>query len=379
MISERIKNTIAPPLVELGLLANSTAGTISLGQGVPYYQPDEKYLTEVFSNVNRSEFHRYTQDPGIIELREEICKKIHLDFGVNTGSDTITVTNGANQAYVNSILTITDPGDKIGLITPYYFNHQMAATFANVDCVEINLNIDYTLSQENIETAISQGVKAIVLVNPGNPTGSVHSESDLRLLADLTEDKEIWIISDETYEYFTYDRKFIPMSSINKIRDRLVSITSFSKTYGIPGWRIGYYYASKEFTEEAMKVQDTTTICAPAVAQYLGLHLLQKRHEIIPEYVGLMKKNHSVAKDLLEEVSWLEAENGQGAYYLFPKQTTGRLTSELAKELITDHKIALVPGGVFGSSYEDHFRISFANVKEEQLKEAFSRLKNAHQ
>lgn len=375
MISERIRRTMAPPLVELGQLAASTLDTISLGQGVPYYQPDEKYLTPVFSNFSKAEFHRYTQDPGILELREEISIKILSDFNVKVDPQTITVTNGANQAYVNSLLTITDPGDKIGLISPYYFNHKMAATFTNVDVEEINLNNDYSLSQDNIETAISLGIKAIVFVNPGNPTGSVHSIEDLKLLADLTEDKDIWIISDETYEYFTYSDNHIPMSTLETIRDRLITITSFSKTYGIPGWRLGYYYAPSEFVDQAMKVQDTTAICAPAVSQYLGINLLRNRNEIIPDYVEQMKNNHSIAKDLLEEVSWLEPENGLGAYYLFPKQTTGEDTNKLARDLIINHKVALVPGGNFGSNYEDHFRISFANVKEEQLKEAFSRLK----
>ena len=213
-----------PPLLELGVLANSTEGTISLGQGVPYYQPDEKYLTPVFSNFSKSEFHRYTQDPGILELREEISKKILSDFNVKVDPQTITVTNGANQAYVNSLLTITDPGDKIGLISPYYFNHKMAAIFTNVDVEEINLNNDYTLSQDNIEGAIAEGIKAIVFVNPGNPTGSVHSMEDLKLLADLTEGKDIWIISDETYEYFTYSDNHIPMSSVDALRDRLITI-----------------------------------------------------------------------------------------------------------------------------------------------------------
>lgn len=365
-----------PPLLELGQLAASTPDSISLGQGVPFYQPEEKYFTDVFSDFNKTQFHRYTQDPGIPELRELISGKIQSDFKVSVDPENITVTNGANQAFINALLTITDPGDRIGLITPYYFNHKMAATFSNVDALEIDLNNDYSLSQGNIESAIQKGCKAIVLVNPGNPSGSVHSIEDLKLLADLTEENDIWIISDETYEYFTYGEKHIPLSTLKKIRDRLVTITSFSKTFGIPGWRLGYYYGSSEFMEEAIKVQDTSTICAPAVSQYLGLSLLKNRENIIPEFVKLMKINYKLAKDLLDEVSWLESENGNGAYYLFPKQITGINSRKLARDLIINDKVALVPGGNFGANYEDYFRISFANVMEEQLQEAFSRLKN---
>ncbi len=378
MISRRIRGTFPPPLLELGALAANTEGTISLGQGVPYYQPEEKYFTNVFSNFKASEFHRYTQDPGILELRNGISDKIKSDFDVMVDPNHIVVTNGANQAYVNSLITITDPGDKIGLITPYYFNHKMAATFSNVETVEIDLSSDYSLSQENIENAIAEGIKAIVFVNPGNPTGVVHNDEEQKLLADLVENKDIWIISDETYEYFVYSGKFVSTSSISKIRDQVITISSFSKTFGIPGWRLGYYYGPEDFGNESMKVQDTTTICAPAPTQYLGVDLLKNRNSIIPIHKDLMEKNHKLAKDLLEEVTWLESEAGNGAYYLFPQQTSGRNTIKLAHELIVDHKVALVPGSAFGSSYNDYFRISFANVQEEQLKEAFSRLKNAH-
>ena len=131
----------------------------------------------------------------------------------------------------------------------------------------------------------------------------------------------------------------------------------------------------KEFMDQSMKVQDTTTICAPAVSQYLGISLLENREHLISKFSGLMKANYKLAKDLLEEISWLKAEEGKGAYYLFPEQITGKNTAKMARELIIDHKVALVPGIHFGSAFENHFRISFANVKEEQLKEAFVRLK----
>ncbi|OLS24954.1 MAG: hypothetical protein HeimC2_20090, partial [Candidatus Heimdallarchaeota archaeon LC_2] len=151
-----------------------------------------------------------------------------------------------------------------------------------------------------------------------------------------------------------------------------------SKTFGIPGWRLGYYYGPEDFVNESMKVQDTTTICAPAPTQYLGIDLLRNRHSIIPIHKELMKTNHKLAKDLLEEINWLETEGGNGAYYLFPQQTTGKNSEKLAHELIVDHKVALVPGSAFGSNFYDYFRISFANVKEEELKEAFSRLKKVN-
>lgn len=378
MVSNRIQQTHQPPLVNLGALAARTTGCISLGQGVPYYQPDEEFMINFASSINNSEFHRYTPDQGIPELRTKIAHKFEADNQLQVDPSQIIVTNGANQAFVNVLLTLCDPGDRVALITPYYFNHQMACEFSGIQTDFVNMGPNFILDEEAIEKSLKKKPKALVLVNPGNPTGHVLSNNDISLLSDLLENTNTILISDETYEYFTYNgTKHITAASNKGLKDKTITLGTFSKTYGIPGWRLGYYIGAREILDESVKIQDTTTICAPAPAQYLGLRLLENRDIFIPKFVSLMENNHKIAKDLLEEVSWLQASNSMGAYYLFPKQTTGINTEKLANNLITQNKVAVVPGQGFGEYYKDHVRISFANVHSEQLKDAFSRLKQA--
>ncbi|MHA2248769.1 MAG: pyridoxal phosphate-dependent aminotransferase [Candidatus Kariarchaeaceae archaeon] len=378
MLSSRIRETNAPPLVKLGEFASQTEGCISLGQGVPYYQPPGELLEEYVKNITKSALHCYTPDPGIIELREALAKKLTSENNITAKADEITVTPGANQAFLNTVLSITDPGDEVILLSPHYFNHKMACQFLNLKPVEIPLNEDFTIPQEQLLDKINERTKAIVFVNPGNPTGAVHTKEDIDVLADILENTNIWLISDETYEYFTYNNtSHISPASNPEIANQCITIGSFSKTYGMPGWRCGYYHGNEELNREAMKVQDTTGICAPAISQYLALELLAKREAIIPKFKGLMETNHKLAKDLLEEVKWLDKENSSGAYYLFPKQTTGKSSMNLAFKIIEKYKVALVPGDAFGSDYSDYFRISFANVSPEILEEAFNRLKSA--
>lgn len=363
-------------MLELGHLAANTPGCISLGQGTPYYQPDSAIFEKFQKLLQQNTMNEYAPDPGISQLRSKLVDKLRIDNSIKATPDEITVTNGANQAFVNILLTLADPGDKIGLISPYYFNHYMACQIGNINVEQIPLNDDYRISHERVEAAINKGIKALVLINPGNPTGMVHSRDELHLIADLIENTNVTLIADETYEYFTYQgSKHIPAASLSRLKDQTVSIGSFSKTYGIPGWRLGYYHAKLEVVDQAMKIQDTTTICAPSPAQFLGLILLEERERLVPEFTSLMENNHNVAKDLITEIPWLNPEPASGSYYLFPRQITGLNTDQLTKKLISEYGVALVAGLGFGQDFEDHLRISFANVQEEILKEAFSRLK----
>ena len=373
MISDRVKSTQIPPLVELGQFANSQQDCISLGQGAPFYKPPPEIFTDLSAALIQHSIHRYTADPGLLELRELLTEKLRYDQHISTNINQIVITPGANQAFYNILVTITDPGDEIILLTPYYFNHYMACSLINVQAVCVPLSNDLSFNIEKIKNSISDKTKAIVLVNPGNPTGKIHTLQEIKELIDVASTHNLVIIADETYEYFVYEGKHHPVGSLT---DNVISISSFSKTFGIPGWRLGYYVATEEIIQASLKVQDTIGICAPHSSQYLGITLLKQRHQLINEFVNLMKANYNVAKDLLEEISWLQASPSGGAYYLFPKQLTNQITEKLVRELIVHQGVYIVPGAGFGSDWQDYCRLSFANVSEEQLKEAFSRLRS---
>lgn len=374
MISRRIEITPPPPLVKIGAYASKKKNCISLGQGVPYYSPPEELVLKVI-NSNNPIIHKYTADNGMQDLRDSICQKYQDDFGINVNSNQVIITSGCNQAFINILISITDPGDKIGLISPYYFNHFMAANFLNVEALEIKLTENYNLDLNSIEKTMKQGIKAIVLVNPSNPTGVVYSESEIKALLELVEKYQVILIADETYEYFTYNNTFHTSALKYGNKNLTVILGSFSKTFGIPGWRLGYYIAPESLIDQSMKVQDTIPICASSISQLLGIELIDNRKKLIPKFVNQMEKNYKTSIDLLEEIKWLEASPSSGAYYIFPKHNIQISTSKLAYQLIDNQGVYLVPGEGFGKYATNNFRISFANVDIPTLIEAFDRLK----
>jgi len=375
MVSARIYSTQPPPLVELGQLAQQQDDCISLGQGAPYYSPPRWIMEQLTESLQLANIHRYTSDPGIITLRRDLSNKLVKDQQITASPEDIIITPGANQAFFNILPTIADPADEIILLTPYYFNHQMACNLLNITAVTVPLDPDFSLNIAAIEEHITEKTRAIVLVNPGNPTGKVHTSEEIRSLLELATNHDLYIIADETYEYFTYQgSSHTAVGSLSS--EQVISIGSFSKTYGIPGWRLGYYTGPEDVIQQSIKVQDTIGICAPHSSQILGSILLKHRTELIPEVVGQMENNHRLALDLLDEVDWLERTPSSGAYYLFPRQHTGKSTMYLVRELIQKYGVYIVPGEGFGSQWEDYCRISFANVEEDNLHDAFSRLKS---
>jgi aminotransferase len=333
----------------------------------------------LIAQLGQPEPHRYTPDPGILSLREQIAHKLSHENQIRSRPDQIIVTPGANQAFFNVLLTITDPGDEVILLSPYYFNHLMACQSINLSPVVVPLNADFSIPIERIRNVISTKTRAIVLVNPGNPTGMVHLSDDLKALSELVAEHNILLISDETYEYFTYmDRKHISIGKFPESETEVITICSFSKTYGIPGWRLGYYHANDEIIGQSIKIQDTIGICAPAASQYLGLELLRNRKSIITPFVKQMESNYILARDLVDEVPWLNSTPSFGAYYLFPEQVTSLNSHVLSRRLIAENKVYVVPGRGFGPQWSSHMRISFANVQSEDLKEAFVRLRAFH-
>ncbi len=379
MFSNRVSKTSLPPLVDLGRLAAENPDTISLGQGIPFYRPPRYVLEEFIGVIPHPAIHRYAPDPGLPSFRKDLSMKLKRDNRIIAEPDEIIITPGANLAYFIAASTIADPGDRIGLISPYYFNHEMACTLLNIKPIEIPLTEDFELRSEFVEEVLADPrTKAITLVNPSNPTGKVLGIKELKMLRNLLEDYEKWLISDETYEYFVYEgENHISSASISGLSERTVTIGSLSKTFGVPGWRIGYLHAPIEFIKEAIKVQDTTAITAPTPSQVLGELLLQERKELIPEFFEYMKQNYEIAKKRLEEVSWLKPTPSRGAFYLFPRIIDDVSYSngfDFAKQLILEAGVYAVPGEAFGKTGERHLRISFGNTTPNKLNEAFDRL-----
>lgn len=372
VVSFQIRDTQSPPLVEISRLAAENQNCINLGQGVPRYSPSNAYIDNVLRNPA---VNRYAPDPGISELREAIVHKYAEDQAINLDVDEILITPGANQAFINVLLTALDRKSKVGLLTPYYFNHQMACTLLGYEPVEIPLSKDFSLNFTAIRNAIKAGVSLLVFVNPGNPTGINHSESEIAEILELLDEfQELQIISDETYEYFSYLGRHHSLAKFENYRDRIHVISSMSKSFGIPGWRVGWYVGTAEFIQESIKVQDTTVISAPMASQLYSVELITNRIDILPEFQKYCTQNYQTAFQIINEIEWLDNIPSSAAYYLFPKVRHEVDIEKMCYRMINEADVAAIPGHVFGLAYSKHLRISFANVSEEDLIDGLHRL-----
>ncbi|MBF0547558.1 MAG: pyridoxal phosphate-dependent aminotransferase [Candidatus Riflebacteria bacterium] len=364
MISENILKTPSPGIAEINLLVEKMKkkgeGIINLGQAVPYYGPCERTLDFFKNELGKSHIHRYTSDPGLIELREHwssvLAEKFNFSF---SPSEEIIITAGANQAYLCLIMALFNPGDKMGLLTPYYFNHSMAVKMVGGEIVEIPLSPEngFRINPDQIiEMAKRNNLKALTIVTPNNPTGTTYSPEALEYLANGLLRNGIYLVVDETYAFFPDPEigHFSP-GSLESKPERIITVGSFSKTFALTGWRCGYIIASKELTHQMMKIQDTMVICAPHASQKLVLLSLEFSLDWIKE-----KKDHLAQRALKfkEKAETFKPWKllSSGLFFAFVQgPANGRQT---VLDILEKEKLVMIPGDIFGSDLSKTIRIS---------------------
>ena len=234
---------VQPPVIPIiHALIREYPDTISLGQGVVYYGPPPQTEEALRGFWEAPANHLYGAVWGIPPLRELLRAKLRAENGIRLDDERqLVVSAGGNMAFVNALLAIADPGDEIILISPYYFNHEMAVAMANCRPVIVPADAAYQLDLDAIAGAVTSRTRAVVSISPNNPTGAVYPEADLRALNTLCAERGIYHIHDEAYEYFTYDgRAHFSPGSLPQTAAHTISLFSLSKSYGFAGWRIGY-------------------------------------------------------------------------------------------------------------------------------------------
>ncbi|HZW35517.1 MAG TPA: aminotransferase class I/II-fold pyridoxal phosphate-dependent enzyme, partial [Candidatus Deferrimicrobiaceae bacterium] len=268
-----------------------TPGTISLGQGVAYYGPPPEAMRVLDSFASTPGSHPYKPDAGLPELRKAFEEKLRAENGIDAPFERrILVTAGANQAFFNAVLAICDPGDEVILLTPYYFNHEMAIALASCRAVCVPTDGNFHPRPDAIEAAITPRTRAVVTVSPNNPTGVVYTREALSEINRLCARRGLYHISDEAYEYFTYDgaEHFSPGSLGGE--DHTISLYSLSKAYGMASWRIGFLVAPERLFDDLIKIQDTVIVCAPAVSQAVALEALRTGRGYCRERLGTIDR-----------------------------------------------------------------------------------------
>ncbi|MFX0056523.1 MAG: pyridoxal phosphate-dependent aminotransferase [Promethearchaeota archaeon] len=375
----RTDKIMPPPIVKLIEAAQRYVASpdfLNLGQGLPGHIPPTETLKAFGDTLLHPATHRYTPDQGHLELREELAIYLRQNWSIQADPEKeLSITAGANAAYNGVIFTILSPGDRVIMPSPYYFNSVMAVRLAGGEVTEVPVTTDFQLNYEAIESAVDEDTRAIFIASPNNPTGAVYAQEDIDALVDLCIDKDLLLISDEVYGRLVFEgaTHYSPRSR-SDARDYVISLGSFSKDFGMSGWRVGYVIGSDVFMQEFLKVQDTATICAPTPGQMLALEILKHGLDEIQEELDKLSLLRDLAYLRISEIQKLDTTRTSGTFYMFPRVNDCTDSRKLVLDILRDTNLLVLPGSVFGEAGESHLRISIGPLTPEAVDEAFDRL-----
>ena len=375
----RMQSVQSPIIPVVGELIKNSPGTISLGQGVVSYSPPQsaiEFLPQFLSNSSNNLYQAVEGIPPLINiLKEKLAAFNKIEINENSR---IVVTAGSNMAFMNAILAITSLGDEIILNTPYYFNHEMAIAMTGCNPVLVETDENYQLQPQTILDAITPKTRAIVTISPNNPTGAVYSKELLQQVNDICRQRGIYHISDEAYEYFTYNNvKHVSPASFSNSSEYTISLFSLSKAYGFASWRIGYMVIPQHLLAAVKKVQDTNLICPPVVSQYAALGALQAKPEYLKDNIKAIAQVRELVIESLKRLEGIcTIAPADGAFYFFLKVHTQMDAFELVKQLISKYHVAVLPGTTFGMNQGCYLRVAYGALQKETAKEGIERLVN---
>ncbi|HEY4509641.1 MAG TPA: aminotransferase class I/II-fold pyridoxal phosphate-dependent enzyme [Candidatus Paceibacterota bacterium] len=384
-ISQRVQRIVTSPIKEMSILADEFCqetgeDAISFGQGVPYFDTAEYIKDSIREALQEKETARYTLEPGITELRELIANDLISRKGIGNINykREIMVSTGCQEAMVCALATVINEGDEVLVLSPSFasYSEQILLLGGTPVFVPLDEEKGWHLNVQALRERLSAKTKAMLFSHPSNPTGTVFSEEELRQLAEIAKERDLILITDETYDFLVYDGKaYVSPASFSDIRDRVILCGSFSKKYALTGYRVGYAFAEAGIMDQMLKVHDSLAICAPAISQKAAIAALRGGQESVAEFAKKLGENRQLMCEKLDELSdFFEYQKPEGAYYILARYRKPQMASvELAVKILQEAKVVTIPGAAFGPAGEGHLRFSFA-CSPEEIVEGFRRL-----
>ncbi len=378
-ISQRVQGIKISATKLMPMLAAEVGGCVSLGQGVPSFATPEPVIQALFNEIRTNPAAtRYSLQPGVPALRKAVADQLRQEKNIYADPEAeVAITAGAMEGLLCAMLTIVERGDEVLIPEPFYPSHVEQILLAEGKPVFAPLHRDdWGLNIPVMRKFLTPLTKAIVINSPHNPTGAVFDEEDLRSLAYLALDHNLYIICDDTYDFLVYNGKpAFSLASIPELRDRLILVSSFSKRYALTGWRVGFVHSCKVLMDQMLKVHDCTAICAPTPSQYAALAALQGPQDIYTQFRDTLRERRDLLCARLDALSgYFSYIQPQGAFYVMAKYLFTKADSmEVAERLIHEAKVVTIPGGSFGHGGEHSLRLSFGGT-EEEINEAFDRI-----
>jgi aspartate/methionine/tyrosine aminotransferase len=374
--TQRMRSVLEPVIPVVGELIQQNPGTITLGQGVVSYGPPPSCAAEVARFARDPDNHKYKSVQGIPELIDRLTAKLRAENGLAMGpGEAVVVTAGGNMAFLNAILAITEPGDEVVLLAPYYFNHHMAVSMIGCRPVVVPTDEAFQPRLDALAAAISPRTRAVVTVSPNNPTGAVYPEPALRAINALCRQRDIFHVHDEAYEYFTYGG-VVPFSpgGLPDAAGHTISLYSLSKAFGFASWRVGYMAIPSRLLVSVKKIQDTNLICPPVVSQFAACGALDAGRAYCDDQRASLQATRDVFLAALRGVSDLcTAPPADGAFYVFLKIHADVEPMTLVERLIREHRVAVMPGTAFGVHDACTVRLSYGALSPATAREGIER------
>ena len=374
--AERMKNTSVSVIKEMMYLGaqEKTKGRdiVSLGVGLPFY-PAPQFIHEKAIEALRykKDIDKYTLLTGLPELRQIIAELSEQMLGFTVSEAEILITPGSMAALFDALMALVNPGDEVILPSPYFSSNAEQISLASGVVVPVAMTADkksgYRLDVAAIEKAISKKTKAIILNNPQNPTGAVFLKEDLLELANILTGTNVYVITDEVYDFLLYDdAEYFNIATVKELWPRVIRCASLSKKYGLMGWRDGYLHTNKDLLMQILKIHDASIVCAPHISQVAAIAALTGPQGAVEHHkMWLSENRNEIMKRLDALANLFDYVKPLGTYYVFPEYKLNLSSIEMAKKLLYEAGVVSVPGIGFGPEGEKHLRLSFGSPKED--------------
>lgn len=374
-LSKQIKEIKPSGIRKFFDIVSEMTDAISLGVGEPDFDTPWHIRDEGIYSLEKGRTF-YTSNAGLKELKVEICNYLkrsqNLDYDFN---NEVIVTVGGSEAIDIGLRAMLDPGDEVLIPQPSYVSYEPCAILAGGVPVIIDLKNEneFRLTARELEEAITEKTKVLILPFPNNPTGAIMEKKDLEAIAEVIIKHDLFVISDEIYAELTYKGEHVSIATLPGMQERTILINGFSKAYAMTGWRLGYACGPANIIEQMLKIHQFAIMCAPTTSQYAAVDALKNGDDDVREMREAYNQRRRYLMHAFKEMG-LPCFEPYGAFYVFPCiQEFGMTSDEFASRFLEEEKVAVVPGTAFGDSGEGFLRISYAYSLED-LKVSIGRL-----
>ncbi|PRR81443.1 pyridoxal phosphate-dependent aminotransferase [Clostridium vincentii] len=377
MIKKDVKNMPPSGIRKYFSLINEMEDAISLGIGEPDFVTPWNICEAGIYSLEQGETH-YSSNAGYLALRKEISKYLARRFQLNYDPiEEIIVTVGGSEGIDIALRSLVGPGDEVIIPEPSFVAYKGCTTFtgATPKIIKLKAENDFKLTVQQLEDAITDKTKVLIMPFPNNPTGAIMTREEYEPIVKLIKDKNIIIISDEIYAELTYDENHVSIASFPEVRDQTIVINGFSKSYAMTGWRLGYACGHSTLISQMKKIHQYSIMSSPTTAQHAALEALKNGDDSLSLMVAEYNRRRRVLVDGFRKLG-LHCFEPLGAFYVFPCiESTGLTSEEFCEELLKSERVLTIPGNSFGECGEGFIRACYAASMEDII-EALARIEN---